>query len=329
MRIGVFCSGGDAPGMNACVRGIVRAAIAHGHCVVGIRRGYEGLLDEDFWTGPEGTAEMTLRSVSGWTQFGGTFLLTSRSDRFRTEQGLQLAADVLKKHHIDALIPVGGDGTFRGAIELSRYWNGQIVGCPGTIDNDLQGTDATIGFYTAVQTAVEAVDKIRDTAASHSRMFLIEVMGRHSGFLAVHTALAAGAEVACIPEVPLTLPELLARLQELKGRGKTSVMAVVAEGFPLGGASKLQQLLHEAGCPFSTRVAILGHLQRGGSPTPEDRILATQLGCWAVEGLIEGRTLVMAGLMGGNRVFTPFAEAVSGHKPIPQRLLELINIMAH
>lgn len=311
------------------MRAIVRAALARGHTVVGIRRGYEGLLEEDFYRSADGSVEMTLRTVSGWTQFGGTFLLTSRSERFRTDEGQQQAAEILRRHRIDALIPIGGDGTFRGAIALARYWDGQIVGCPGTIDNDLLGTDATIGFYTAVQTAVEAVDKIRDTAASHSRMFLIEVMGRHSGFLAVHTAIAAGAEVACIPESPVTIQELVAHLEELRGRGKTSVMAVVAEGFPLGGAVALQQLLLNHGCPFSTRVAVLGHLQRGGSPTPEDRILATQLGCWAVEALLEGHNQVMVGQVGGERVLTPFAQAVTGHKPIPQRLLELIRIVAH
>jgi 6-phosphofructokinase 1 len=329
MRIGMFCSGGDAPGMNACMRAVVRTALVRGHSVVGIRRGYEGLLEEDFFAGPEGTLEMSLRSVSGWTQFGGTFLLTSRSERFRTEEGLRTAADVLRRHRIDALIPIGGDGTFRGALALAQYWDGRIVGCPGTIDNDLVGTDATIGFYTAVQTAVEAVDKIRDTAASHSRMFLIEVMGRSSGFLAVHTAIAAGAEVVCIPEVPLSIEELVEHLKELKQRGKTSVMAVVAEGYPLGGATVLQQKLAQAGCPFATRAVVLGHLQRGGSPTPEDRILATQLGCWAVEGLDEGQHLVMAGIRGGQKAYTPMAEAVSGHNPIPPRLIELIRIMAH
>ncbi len=328
MRIGMFCSGGDAPGMNACMRAIVRAALTRGHTVIGIRRGYEGLLEEDFYLGPDGSVEMSLRSVSGWTQFGGTFLLTSRSERFRTEEGLQHAAHVLRQHRIDALIPIGGDGTFRGALALARYWNGQIVGCPGTIDNDLQGTDATIGFYTAVQTAVEAVDKIRDTAASHSRMFLIEVMGRTSGFLAVHTAIAAGAEVVCIPEAPHDIETLVKHLTELKQRGKTSVMAVVAEGYPFGPAAVLQRRLADAGCPFATRVVVLGHLQRGGSPTPEDRILATQLGCWAVEAIDEGQNLVLVGIVAGQKAYTPFSQAVAGHKPIPPRLRELISVMA-
>ena len=236
MRIGVFCSGGDAPGMNPCVRAVVRSALAAGHEVVGIRRGYQGLLDEDFFINADGQPRMTLRSVSDLSKLGGTILHTSRSKEFRTEAGLKKAAVALQKHGIEALVPIGGDGTFHGAAALGDHWQGQVVGCPGTIDNDLIGTDYTIGFATAVSTAVEAVDKLRDTAASHERLFLVEVMGRHSGYIALYTAIAAAAEVACIPETETNVAEIVRLLEQLKSRGKTSVMIVVAEGDERGGA---------------------------------------------------------------------------------------------
>lgn len=328
MRIGVFCSGGDAPGMNACVRGTVRAALASGHEVVGINRGYQGLLNEDFFLNRAGQPLMTLRSVSGWSRHGGAFLRSSRSEEFRTDEGQQKAAAILQEHAIDALIPIGGDGTFRGAVALAKYWNGQIVGCPGTIDNDLIGTDYTIGFSTAVQTAVEAVDKIRDTAESHERMFLIEVMGRHSGYIAVHTALASGAEIACIPETPTDVETIISQLRELKNRGKGSIMAIVAEGDENGGAEILNQQLTEAGCPFPTRVVILGHLQRGGSPTPEDRIRSSMLGDGAVRAILDGASGVMCGSIDGRCELTPFRETFATHKPIPPHFLTLLEALA-
>jgi 6-phosphofructokinase 1 len=329
MRIGVFCSGGDAPGMNACVRAVVRTAVSAEHEVVGICNGYQGLLNEDFFIDADRQPHMTLRSVSGWTRFGGTFLRTSRSEEFRTAAGVKKAAGILRKHRIDALIPVGGDGTFRGATDLAQQWDGKIVGCPGTIDNDLLGTDFTIGFSTAVQTAVEAVDRIRDTADSHSRMFLIEVMGRHSGYIAAHTAIASGVEVVCIPETQITIESLINQLRELKSRGKHSVMVIVAEGDEWGGAGKLYDRLTEAGCPFSMRVAVLGHLQRGGSPSAEDRILASQLGSWAVRGILNGLTGVMAGCVGSKCAYTPLVETYASHKPMHAELLDLIHTMAH
>ena len=328
MRIGLFCSGGDAPGMNACVRAAVRAGIAAGHEMVGIRRGYQGLLEEDFFVTREGHPVMTLRSVSDWARHGGTFLRSSRSDIFRTTAGQQQAAENLTRHGIDALIPIGGDGTFHGAVALSEYWDGQIVGCPGTIDNDLQGTDFTIGFSTAVSTAVEAVDKIRDTAESHERMFLVEVMGRHSGYIAVYTAVGAGAETVCIPETNTELDSIVANLQALRERGKTSVMMVVAEGDEGGGATAMEERLQNAGCPFSTRVVILGHLQRGGAPTPEDRILASQLGHWAIRVIGAGRSGVMVGREGALLRETPFAQTYAEHRPIPQDLLELVATLS-
>lgn len=329
MRIGVFCSGGDAPGMNACTRAVVREAIAAGHEVVGIRRGYQGLLEKDFYRNSLGEPLMALRSVSDWARAGGTYLRSSRSDEFRQEEGLKKAVTVLTQQRIDALIPIGGDGTFHGAVDLMKYWDGQIVGCPGTIDNDLIGTDFTIGFSTAVQTAVEAVDKIRDTADSHERLFVVEVMGRKSGFIAVYTALAAAAETVCIPETDTDVNAIVSDLQALKKRGKSSVMLIVAEGDEDGGAEILNQRLKQTDCPFSTRVLILGHLQRGGSPTPEDRILASQLGDWAVRALSAGKTGVMVGNVGGECCCTPFEETYASHKPIPTELLTLVATLAN
>ncbi len=328
MRIGVFCSGGDAPGMNSCVRSAVRNAIAQGQEVVGIQRGYNGLLNEDFFVNRDGQPLMTLRSVSGWSRFGGAFLRSSRSEEFRTESGQQKAAANLVRNKIDALLPIGGDGTFHGAVDLAKHWPGQIIGCPGTIDNDLMGTDYTIGFSTAVQTAVEAVDKIRDTAESHERMFVVEVMGRHSGYIAVHTALAAGAEIVALPETITDVDAILSRLNELKKRRRSSVMMIVAEGDEGGGSEILNQRLKDAGCPFPTRVVILGHLQRGGTPTPEDRIRATQMGNAAVDAILAGETGKMLGIVSGQPTLTTFEQTYAQHRPIPQQLLDVVDAMS-
>ncbi|MDG2383838.1 MAG: ATP-dependent 6-phosphofructokinase [Pirellulaceae bacterium] len=327
MRIGVFCSGGDAPGMNACIRAVVRSALSRKHEVIGIRRGYEGLLEENFWSNTE-SSTMTLRSVSDLGKLGGAMLHSSRSDEFRTPAGQQKAAAILRKNNIDALIPIGGDGTLQGAVALAQYWDGQIVGCPGTIDNDLIGTDYTIGFSTAVQTAVDAVDKIRDTADSHVRMFLIEVMGRHSGYIAIHSALAGAAECVCIPETPTDVEQLVKNIKILKGRGKTSVLMIVAEGDETGGALQLQQRLVDADCPFGTRCVILGHLQRGGSPTPEDRILASRLGDFAVRSIQDGANGVMAGVIANQCQLTPFQETYARHKAIPVEYVELLETLS-
>lgn len=329
MRIGVFCSGGDAPGMNACVRAVVRSAISAGEEVVGILRGYQGLLGEEFYVNSKGQALMGLRSVSNLSKLGGTILHTSRSEEFRTEAGLQKAAEILQKHRIDALVPIGGDGTFRGAAALTRRWDGRIIGCPGTIDNDLMGTDFTIGFATAVHTAVEALDKLRDTAESHQRLFLVEVMGRHSGYIATYTALAGGAEVVALPETETNVPQIVQQLQVLKARGKKSIMIVVAEGDEMGGAEILNEGLKKAGCPFQTRVITLGHLQRGGSPMPDDRILGSRLGDFAVRALIEGETGAMAGEIRDELVLTPFEDTYATHRPVPEELLELLKTMAN
>jgi len=328
MRIGVFCSGGDSPGMNACLRAVVRSALDAGHEVVGILYGYEGLLAEDFFIGPSGERVMGLRSVSDILRRGGTILHSSRSEEFRTDDGQRKAADILRRHRIDALVPIGGDGTLRGAMALARFWEGRIVACPGTIDNDLIGTDFTIGFHTAVDTAAQAVDKLRDTAESHRRMFLVEVMGRHSGYIALYTALVSGAEIVCLPETPTDVEQMAAHAARLKSRGKTSVIAVVAEGDELGGAMALHVRLKASTCPFDTRVVTLGHLQRGGSPVPVDRILASRLGDFAVRGILAGKTGVLAGEIRGELTLTPFEQACRGHKPLPQELLALLETLS-
>ena len=335
MKIGVFCSGGDAPGMNACVRAIVRSAIANGHETIGIHRGYQGLLEEDFHLGPDGSEVMGPRSVSDIIKIGGTILHSSRSEEFRTEDGLKKAAEVLERHKIDALIPIGGDGTLRGAVALSKHYDGQIVGCPGTIDNDLMGTDFTIGFHTAVETAVDCVDKLRDTAESHERLFLVEVMGRHSGYIALYTTVAVGAEIACIPERQTQIADIVRHLHVMKERGKKSVMIIVAEGDEGGGAEALRKQLDEfndpnqSACPYSTRAITLGHLQRGGAPTAADRILATELGDFAVQSIFDGQTLRMAGKINGELTLTPLEDVFASHKPVPESFIQLIGQMAH
>ena len=328
MRIAVFCSGGDAPGMNPCLRAVVRSAITAGHEVVGIRRGYQGLIDENFYINFEGEPLMGLRTVSNLSKLGGTILHTSRSEEFRTEAGRQKAAEILRKHRIDALIPIGGDGTFHGAVALARHWDGRIIGCPGTIDNDLIGTDFTIGFATAVHTAVDALDKLRDTAESHERLFLVEVMGRHSGYIGLYTALAGGAEVAAIPETETNIEQIVQQLQVLKARGKKSIMIVVSEGDETGGAEMIHDQLKKAGCPFQTRLLTLGHLQRGGCPVPDDRILASRLGEFAVQAIIEGETGAMAGEVNHELILTPFQDTYARHKPVPAELIRLLGTLA-
>ncbi len=328
MRIGVFCSGGDAPGMNACVRAVVRAATSKGHEVIGIMRGYHGLLTEDFWINPKGGNTLTMRTVSGWSKFGGAFLRSSRSDEFREQEGQERAAAILRKHNIEALVPIGGDGTFNGAVALAKYWDGKIVCCPGTIDNDLMGTDYTIGFSTAVQTAVEAVDKLRDTASSHDRMFLVEVMGRHSGYIALYTAIASDADVVAIPETDTDFPKIIAYLNTLKERGQTSCIMIVAEGDEKGGADAINAQLKSHDCPFQTRTIVLGHLQRGGNPTPEDRRRATQMGSGAVAAILNGETQIMIGTLDDKCISVPLQDTFAQHRPVSNHLLKLVEEMA-
>lgn len=314
--------------MNACVRAVVRRATSEGHEVVGILRGYQGILDESFFVDRDGQPHMTPRSVSGWSRYGGAFLYSSRSDEFLTEAGQQKAAGNLMRNRIDALVAIGGDGTFHGCEALARFWSGKIIGCPGTIDNDLLGTDYTIGFSTAVQTAVDAIDKIRDTAESHERMFLVEVMGRHCGYIAVQAAIAGGAEIVCIPETPTDLDAIVGQLHALRTRRKNSIILIVAEGDERGNALEIQAQLKQRGCPYSMRAVVLGHLQRGGSPSPEDRVLASQLGDFAVQSILAGHTGAMAGAQGTRCLLTPFPETYAGHKAIPPELFQLLGTLA-
>jgi len=313
--------------MNAALRSIVRTAVVADIEVCGIRHGYEGLLNEDFHLDIAGSPMMGRRSVSGLSCLGGTILHSSRCKRFETPEGVKLAADILQRYRIDALIPIGGNGTLAGALDLSKVWDGQVVGLPGTIDNDLLGTDVTIGFATAVDTAVEAVDKLRDTAGSHDLMFFVEVMGRHCGDIAVETAIASGAELVFIPELKEPLERVIKKLHKIKEAGKMSVMAIVAEGDESGGAFKLQQILEGAGNPFDSRCVVLGHIQRGGSPVAPDRILATELGNYAVAMLIQGETGKMAGVINGKPVLTPLEECIAEHKQVDAERLRLLRIL--
>ncbi|MDR2170167.1 MAG: ATP-dependent 6-phosphofructokinase [Planctomycetaceae bacterium] len=327
MRIGVLCSGGDAPGMNAAVRSIVRTAIVCGDEVFGIKHGYEGILNEEFYIAKDGTLVMGLRSVSGLGRLGGTILHSSRSKRFQTAEGVLQAAKILQKYRFNALITIGGNGTLTGASELGKVWDGQIIGLPGTIDNDLLGTDYTIGFATAVDTAVDAVDKLRDTAGSHDLMFFVEVMGRHCGDIALATAIASGAEIVCLPEEPETPEDIVAKLKRIKDTGKASVIAIVAEGCQKG-AVEMQRILKEAGNPFDSRAVVLGHILRGGSPIALDRILASELGNFAVSAIVQGETGKMAGKIRGELTLTPFEECISGHKKINNEQLRLLQVVA-
>lgn len=314
-KLGVLTSGGDAPGMNAAIRAVVRVGIARGVEIIGVLRGYQGLLEDQF-------RPMGLRDVSNTIQRGGTILHTSRCAEFQTDAGVRRAAENLRRHGLDGLALIGGDGTFRGAVDLAEHWPGQLIGLPGTIDNDLWGTDHTIGYDTALNTAMEAIDKVRDTAESHERFFLIEVMGRHSGFIALHVGISSGGEEILVPERPFRVAEICDRLGTAKARGKTSSIIVVAEGNETGGAFTLAEELKRHS-KNEYRVVVLGHLQRGGAPTAADRLLGTKLGGYAVDLFLEGRTGVMAGEVGGQLVATPFRETFERKKPLDDYLLRL------
>jgi len=319
-KIGVFTSGGDAPGMNAAVRAVVRWLSSHEVEVVGIKRGYAGMIDGDF-------TPMTPRDVANIIQRGGTILRTARSKAFMTPEGRAEAAKQLAKAGIEGLVAIGGDGTFRGAIKFIQEHRLPMVGVPGTIDNDLYGTDFTIGFDTAVNTALDAIDRIRDTAASHERVFFIEVMGRHAGFIALNVGLAGGAEMIALPEVSTGPDEIAEQIRVSEAKGKSSSIIVVAEGAYPGGADTLMKAAQEI-YPFDGRVTVLGHIQRGGSPTAHDRVLASRLGAAAAETLIAGTSGVMLGEVEGEIALTPLAEAVEKRKPINQSLYELAGILA-
>ncbi|WP_243031929.1 6-phosphofructokinase [Thermus altitudinis] len=319
-RIGVFTSGGDAPGMNAAIRAVVRQAYALGIEVIGIRRGYAGMILGEM-------VPLGVRDVANILQRGGTILLTARSQEFLTEEGRAKAAEKLKTAGIVGLVAIGGDGTFRGAMRLLEEHRVPVVGVPGTIDNDLYGTDYTIGFDTAVNTALEAIDRIRDTAASHERVFFIEVMGRHAGFIALDVGLAGGAEVIAVPEEPVDPRAIAEGLLESLRRGKSSSIVVVAEGAYPGGAAGLLAAIREH-VPVEARVTVLGHIQRGGSPTAKDRILASRLGAAAVEALAGGTSGVMVGEVEGEVELTPLKEAVERKKDINRALLALSRVLA-
>jgi 6-phosphofructokinase 1 len=319
-RIGVLTSGGDAPGMNACLRAVVRAAAYRDWQVLGVRRGFTGLISgKAHPLGP--------RDVSNIIQRGGTILGTSRCEAFLAVEGRAKAIGFLEKQRVEALVVVGGDGTFRGAQALAQESGLPIIGVPGTIDNDIFGTDETIGYDTAINTALEAIDKLRDTAASHSRVFFVEVMGRRSGFIALATAIGGGAEEIIIPEEVCDIRTIGERIQAGLARGKGSSIVVVAEGDELGGAERIARAFQE-NLGLEVRTTVLGHVQRGGAPTARDRVLASRLGAFAIDGLADGLYGVMAGEIGGRLQFTPLADTWSKKKDIDRTLLDLARILA-
>jgi len=320
-RIAVLTSGGDAPGMNPAIRAIVRTGIHYGMMVYGVNRGYTGLIGGDI-------IEMPARSVGGIIQRGGTILQTARSPEFRTEKGRLEALRNLNRLGIEGLVVIGGDGSLSGALELHKL-GFPVVGIPGSIDNDLAGTDMAIGVDTALNTALDALDRIKDTASSHQRAFIIEVMGRNSGYLALMASIAGGAEVVLCPEVPFDLNEVAKELRDSYMRGKAHAIVVVAEGVPGGanGVAEHFRTYHDE-IGFEARVTILGHIQRGGSPSAFDRILATRLGVGAVERLHEGVYGVMVGLVGGQIAATPLAEVLAQRKRLDLRTYEVAKMLA-
>ncbi|MGB3616548.1 MAG: 6-phosphofructokinase [Catalinimonas sp.] len=320
-RIAVFTSGGDAPGMNACIRAVVRTAVYHKLEVFGIKRGYNGMVQGDIFP-------MTSFSVSNIVQRGGTILKSARSQEFRTKEGRRQAYDNLKRLDIDGLVAIGGDGTFTGASIFHDEFGLPTVGAPGTIDNDLYGTDYTIGFDTAVNTALDAIDKVRDTADSHDRIFFIEVMGRDSGYLAIESGIGGGAELIMVPETLTTFQDVIETLRQGFNRSKTSSIIVVAEGDELGNASEIAEKVKEQMPYGDYRVTILGHVQRGGSPTAMDRILASRLGVGAVEALMNGMANVMAGVVNNQLVYTPFKECITKNKVIHPDLIRIVDILS-
>ncbi len=320
-RVAVFTSGGDAPGMNAAIRAVVRTAAFHDLHVYGIERGFEGMI--------AGTMNrMERRDVANIIQRGGTILRTARSKAFMTAEGRKSAFDNLRARDIDACIAIGGNGTFTGANIFSREYGIPFIGVPGTIDNDLYGTDLTIGFDTAVNTAVEAVDKIRDTADSHNRLFFVEVMGRHSGYIALHVAIGSGASAVLIPEWETSLDDLKLVLQKNKARGKLFSVIIVAEGHHMGGANGLAEQIRYDVANMDPKVTVIGHLQRGGSPTAVDRLLASRLGHGAVEMLMSGKENVAVGILNDELTCTSFEDAITKEKKPRADLIKMASILA-
>lgn len=320
-KIGVLTSGGDSPGMNACVRAVVRTGIHHGLEVYGIMRGYSGMVDDDI-------IRMESRSVANIIQRGGTILKTSRCMEFFEPEGRKKAYDNLKKHGIDGLVIIGGDGSFRGARTFSKEFDIPCIGLPGTIDKDIAGTDFTIGFDTAVNTAVEAIDKIRDTADAHDRLFIIEVMGRDAGYIALHSGIATGAENILIPEKKTDIENLITQLAEKEKRQKLVNLIVVAEGEEFGGANEIGKFIKNRLPMMEIRVCILGHIQRGGSPSCFDRLIASRMGYHAVESLIEGRHDVFVGIVNNRINYIPLDEAIKKKQRISEEWLKIVKILA-
>lgn len=320
-KIGVLTSGGDSPGMNACIRAVVRTGIYHGLEVFGIMRGYTGMVENDIF-------KMEGRSVANIIQRGGTVLKTSRCKEFFTPEGRKKAYDNLKKHGIDGLVIIGGDGSFRGAQTFSNEYDIPCIGLPGTIDKDIAGTDFTIGFDTAVNTAVEAIDKIRDTMDAHDRLFIIEVMGRDAGYIALHSGIATGAENILIPERKTDIEEVIRQLAEKERRHKLVNLIVVAEGDEFGGATEVGKIIQERLPLQEVRVCILGHIQRGGSPSCFDRLIASRLGYSAVECLIEGKYNVFVGIVNNRMHYTPLNDAVKKKQRISEEWMKIVKILA-
>ncbi len=320
-KIGVLTSGGDAPGMNAAVRAVVRTGIYYGMEVFGIMRGYSGMIENDI-------IPMHSRSVANIIQRGGTILKTARCKEFFEYEGRKKAYANLKKLGINGLVIVGGDGSFRGAHKFSNEFDIPCIGLPGTIDKDIAGTDFTIGFDTAVNTAVEAIDKIRDTADAHDRLFIIEVMGRDAGYIALHSGIATGAEHILIPEHKTDIEELIDSLTEKERRKKLVNMVVVAEGDNFGGADEVAKIIKERIPTADTRVCVLGHIQRGGSPSCMDRVIASRMGYSAVECLMEKRYNVMVGILNNRMHYTPLEKAVKAKQKITDEWLKIVKILA-
>jgi 6-phosphofructokinase 1 len=320
-NIGVLTSGGDSPGMNAAVRAVVRTGLYHGLGVYGILRGYAGMIEDDI-------IAMDSRSVANIIQRGGTILKTARSKDFLTAEGRQKAYYNLKKRGIDGLVIIGGDGSFRGAQIFSNEFDIPCIGLPGTIDKDIAGTDSTIGFDTAVNTAVGAIDKIRDTMDAHDRLFIVEVMGRDAGYIALHSGIATGAENILIPESKTDIEAIIESLNEKEKRKKLVNLIVVAEGDEFGGADAVAKIVKERIPTADVRVCVLGHIQRGGSPTCNDRLIASHMGYYAVDSLITGRKNVMVGVVNGKIHYTPLDKAVKEKQRIGQEWMKIVKILA-
>jgi 6-phosphofructokinase 1 len=320
-KIGVLTSGGDSPGMNAAVRAVVRTGIYHGLEVFGIMRGYTGMVENDIF-------HMESKSVANIIQRGGTILKTSRCKEFLTPEGRKIAYENLKQHGINGLVIIGGDGSFRGAQIFSNEFDIPCIGLPGTIDKDIAGTDFTIGFDTAVNTAVEAIDKIRDTADAHDRLFIIEVMGRDAGYIALHSGIATGAENILIPERKTIIADIVKALEEKERRHKLVNLIVVAEGDEFGGANEVAKIIQERLPQQEVRVCILGHIQRGGSPSCSDRLIASRMGYHAVECLLEGRHNVFVGIVNGKMNYTPLNEAVKKKQRISEEWMKVVKILS-